>query len=189
MDVDSGTVTQLMCAVNLPLPREICYTSDIETPVEALLREQIIPSPITLAGDETDLSYGARQELGIDPRLHAWRIGELEKIEKYRKFLDNWDGYGAEAPKSEALDVAETLIDYFAGLPKNRRPNVDVDAHGNPSFFLEDKGLYFHMTVELSDEGGVLSWLGEKDGADYSEDVMVFNGERLPEKISTLLDA
>jgi len=195
MTLDAVAVTaapqynSMLASLNQSVAGEVRYATDVETPAEALLRAGLIS---TGQYDNDRLSGTASIEypkvfVKHDPQASSWRFAELVRVSQFRKYLDNWDGYTASAPKGDALDAAETLIGYFLSMPRNRRPKIGLDSFGNPSFFLEDGDVYFHLTLELSNEGCILNWLAEKGGRDYSGEDVRFNGQGLPDQIRSIL--
>jgi len=190
LDVVAVTTAQysfVMASLNQPVAEEVRYATDVETPTEALLRAGLIST-----GKYDRLSGTAPIEypkvfFRHDSQTSLWLFDELERVSQFRKYLDNWDGYTASAPKADALDAAEILIGYFSSMLRNRRPKIGLDSFGNPSFFLEDGDLYFHLTLESSNEGCILNWLAEKGGRDCSGEDVLFNGQGLPDQIRSIL--
>ena len=69
----------------------------------------------------------------------------LQKIEKFREYKENWNGYGASAFSEELLDIAEEILKRL-----NYQPEVFPVAGGAIQFEYEKKnGEYLEFEISI----------------------------------------
>jgi hypothetical protein len=106
----------------------------------------------------------------------------LEQLELMRNLGENWDGYGADSPQANAIDLAQSFVSLIEALRKAAEPNggalyvsptriggvliewedhlreheIQIDPDGSLSFLHLDKGTGKIETRKFSPESPVV---------------------------------
>jgi hypothetical protein len=114
------------------------------------------------------------------PRLSGmapWLVDTIAVIDTHRKAA-------VQSPQQDqVLDTAEMLASFLADIDQRRRPQLNIDAEGQPSFATSLDDFYIHLTV---DEPNLLTWYSTVRGAEHFNERVVFDGRRLPTSLKHL---
>lgn len=114
----------------------------------------------------------------------GWLSETLERIERYRTYVDGWDGREAPGPDAGSLATSEYLTAFFADWPTSQRPKLALDMDGIPTFAAKTDEFYLHLKVEGP---GLLTWFAVVDGQEYFKDDVSFDGSSLPGELASLV--
>ncbi|KAB2906869.1 MAG: hypothetical protein F9K30_24270 [Dechloromonas sp.] len=83
-------------------------------------------------------------------------MSALDRLEEFRFYEADWDGYGAEAPTSTAIDAAVAFLRKLPlGCPA---PHISLKPDGEPLFYWKSSGCYIDLTFGPD---GTMSYLVE----------------------------
>lgn len=185
MTVSDATTTDyaaLDAVLRLPMAEVRVATDLVKDPwaeyIQALKRaakphigERSAAAP---AGEEVHVSIDEGPSLlGMAP----WLLDTMNVIEASRRVE------AANSPRAKMLDTAEMLASFLVDLEPRRRPQLNIDVDGQPSFATVLDDFYIHLTV---DEPNRLTWYATAGGAEHFDEGVAFDGRKLPASLKQL---
>jgi hypothetical protein len=132
-------------------------------------------SATTAAGSGTATSRAGSAEegpplAGMNPRL----VDTMTIIDAHRKGLA---GNQNERTVRLMLESAEILASFITDISARRRPQLNIEPSGRPTFATATDDFYIHLTV---DEPKRLTWYAVVGGTEHFDEGVAFDGRRLP---------
>jgi hypothetical protein len=143
--------------------------------LEVLENTNARQNPSSSAADKSAL----RQEDQLSG-MNPWLIDTIEIIDAQRQALNS---VADKEQKLSLLDTAEMLASYICDIAPRRRPQLNIEPEGRPSFATALDDFYIHLTV---DEPNKLTWYATVRGAEYFDEGVAFDGRKLPEGLKQL---
>jgi hypothetical protein len=112
--------------------------------------------------------------------MSSWLVGTMQIIDAHRRYLN---GIGGDPLISRSLDTAEMLASFLADISPRRRPQLNIDFDGRPSFATSVDDFYIHLTVDNPNQ---LTWYAVVRGAEHFDEGVAFNGRKLPADLKQL---
>jgi hypothetical protein len=112
--------------------------------------------------------------------MSPWLVDTMQIIDAHRQDLN---GTAGNPLLSKSLDTAEMLASFLADISPRRRPQLNIDSDGRPSFATALDDFYIHLTV---DEPNQLTWYAVVRGAEHFDERVAFNGRKLPADLKQL---
>jgi hypothetical protein len=135
----------------------------------------------TAAGQSTvTKEAGTSQEAPPLAKMNPWLVDAIATIDAHRKSVL---GNQAQASGLSLLDSAEMLAPFMTEVSSRRRPRLNIEPDGRPTFATATDDFYIHLTV---DEPNRLTWFAVVAGTEYFDEGVVFDGRRLPPALSQL---
>jgi hypothetical protein len=136
--------------------------------------------PSTARADSSDKAPPA----GVaEPRLsgmNPWLIGTMEIIDAHRKALHQG---AADKPRLALLNTAEMLASYISDIGPRRRPQLNIEPEGRPTFATAVDDFYIHLTVDTPDK---LTWYATVGGDEHFDEGVAFDGRKMPPGLQQL---
>jgi hypothetical protein len=115
-------------------------------------------------------------------KMVPWLADTMEIIEAQRQFRKGVAGSDV-GRVSRVFVTAEMLASLLASVPSNRRPQMNVDEEGIPSFATVTQDFYLHLTVDAPER---LTWYAVAKENEYFQENVAFEGQALPQDLKQL---
>jgi hypothetical protein len=125
---------------------------------------------------ETDLLRDGPPLAGMNP----WLVDTMAIIDAHRKGLA---GNQYERTVRSLLESAEMLASFITDISASRRPQLNIEPSGRPTFATATDDFYIHLTV---DEPKRLTWYAVVGGTEHFDEGVAFDGRRLPSGLAQL---
>jgi hypothetical protein len=112
--------------------------------------------------------------------MNPWLVDAMTIIDVHRKGVAGDQRAGAIRP---LLESAEMLASFIAEIGSRRRPQLNIEPDGRPTFATATDEFYIHLTV---DEPNRLTWYAVVGGTEYFDERVAFDGRRLPSGLAQL---
>ncbi len=113
--------------------------------------------------------------------MGPWLVDTMEIIDAQRRALggsaDNRSGLAL-------LATAEKLASYISDASPRRRPQLNIEPNGRPTFATAVDDFYIHLTV---DDPNSLTWYATVGGVEHFNEGVSFDGRRIPAELKQLL--
>jgi hypothetical protein len=119
----------------------------------------------------------------VGPRLanmNPWLIDTMSIIDAHRKNLLSGSRTVGSRP---ALDSAEMLASFISDISPRRRPQLNIESDGRPTFATATDDFYIHLTVDAPNR---LTWYAVVRGAEHFHEGVAFDGRKLPQGLAQL---
>jgi hypothetical protein len=110
--------------------------------------------------------------------MSPWLVDTMKIIDTHRQ-----SALGDIDAQMRLLDTAEMLASFLVDIEPRRRPQLNIDAGGQPSFATALDDFYIHLTV---DEPNLLTWYATVRGAEHFDEDVAFDGRKLPANLKQL---
>ena len=130
----------------------------------------------------TTAADGASQAEEISPLagMNPWLIDTMAIIDAHRKRLAGKQNEKAVRP---LLESAEMLASFITDIGARRRPQLNIEPSGRPTFATATDDFYIHLTV---DEPKRLTWYAVVGGTEHFDEGVAFDGRKLPSALAQL---
>jgi hypothetical protein len=112
--------------------------------------------------------------------MNPWLVDTIEIIDAHRQAVAGTAQEGGIRP---LLDTAELLAPFITDLPRRRRPQLNIESDGRPTFATATDEFYIHLTV---DEPNRLTWYAVVGGAEHFNEAVAFDGRKFPPELTQL---
>jgi len=112
--------------------------------------------------------------------MNPWLIDTMAIIDVHRKGLA---GNQNERTVRPLLETAEMLASFITHVGVRRRPQLNIEPSGRPTFATATDDFYIHLTV---DEPKRLTWYAVVGGTEHFDEGVAFDGRRLPSALAQL---
>jgi hypothetical protein len=106
--------------------------------------------------------------------MNPWLVDTMAIIDAHRKGLA---GNQNERTVRLLLESAEMLASFITDISARRRPQLNIEPSGRPTFATATDDFYIHLTV---DEPKRLTWYAVVGGTEHFDEGVAFDGRRLP---------
>jgi hypothetical protein len=133
-------------------------------------------SATTAAGSGTRATSraGSAEEGPPLAGMNPWLVDTMAIIDAHRKGLA---GNQNDRTVRSVLESAEILASFIADVSARRRPQLNIEPSGRPTFATATDDFYIHLTV---DEPKRLTWYAVVGGTEHFDEGVAFDGRRLP---------
>jgi hypothetical protein len=138
-------------------------------------------SATTAAKDGTSTGRAGSDEEGPPlAGMNPWLVDTMAIIDAHRKGLA---GNQNERTARSLLESAEMLALFITDISARRRPQLNIEPSGRPTFATATDDFYIHLTV---DEPKRLTWYAVVGGTEHFDEGVAFDGRRLPSGLAQL---
>jgi hypothetical protein len=148
--------------------------------IQMLAKDRRKASPTTIA---SNLGWGREEIAEKDPPLagmNPWLIDTMTVVDTGRRRLA---GAENEGPGRLLLDSAEMLASFITDISPRRRPVLNIEPGGRPTFATATDDFYIHLTVDAPNR---LTWYAFVGGAEHFDEGVAFDGRKLPPELARL---
>jgi hypothetical protein len=150
--------------------------------IEVLASAQKPKSASTAAAEhhgamKASIALEAEPPLG---NMSPWLIDAMTIIDAHRKSIV---GSQSERTVRLLLDSAEMLASFIAEVTPRRRPQVNIEPSGRPTFGTATEDFYINLTV---DEPNRLTWYAVVGETEHFNEGVAFDGRKLPAGLAHL---
>jgi hypothetical protein len=124
----------------------------------------------------------AASDTVAEPQLSGmspWLIGTMEIIDAHRRGVHG----SSNKQKLALLDTAEMLASHISDISPRRRPQLNIEPEGRPTFATAVDDFYIHLTVDAPDR---LTWYATVGGDEHFDEGVAFDGRKIPPGLQQL---
>jgi hypothetical protein len=114
--------------------------------------------------------------------MAPWLLDAIQVIDTHRQMLKSRN-VDLQDPAMKRLDLAEMLASFLADIDARRRPQLNIDDEGEPSFATALDDFYINLTVDGPD---LITWYANVKGADHFNERVAFDGRKIPTALKAL---
>ena len=129
---------------------------------------------------------GTSETLSVDDHdpplagMNPWLVDTMTIIDTGRKnFAGSQQGHAIRP----LLDLAEMLASFITEIVPRRRPQINIEPSGRPTFATATDDFYIHLTVDAPNR---LTWYAVVGGTEHFDEGVAFDGRRLPPGLAYL---
>ncbi len=97
---------------------------------------------------DVPLDNSSKEPVQVKPSADN-RSAILNRLRAFRDWKRNWDGEGAAAPNSLAIDAASNFLSLWS--PKKTKPEITLTHDGLPMFVISNSQLFAELIVNNDD--------------------------------------
>jgi hypothetical protein len=112
--------------------------------------------------------------------MNPWLVDTMTIIDAGRK---SFAGGQQEKAVLPLLTSAEMLASFITEIGAGRRPQLNIEPSGRPTFATATDDFYIHLTVDAPNR---LTWYAVAGGAEHFDEGVAFDGRRLPPALAHL---
>jgi hypothetical protein len=178
-------VYALNAALGMPFAEVRSATDLAKDPWAGLLAKvaaQKQKASTTTAAKDGSSTRGAGSAADGPPlaSMNPWLVDTMAIIDAHRKGLA---GNQNEKTVRPLLESAEMLASFITDIGVRRRPQLNIEPSGRPTFATATNDFYIHLTV---DEPRRLTWYAVVGGTEHFDEGVAFDGRRLPPALAQL---
>ncbi len=139
-------------------------------------------APATIAAKHGASTSRARSAEEAPPLagMNPWLVDTMAIIEAHRKGVA---GDQNERTARQLLESAEMLASFITDVGARRRPQLNIEPSGRPTFATATDDFYIHLTV---DDPKRLTWYAVVGGTEHFDEGVAFDGRKLPPALAQL---